>query len=246
MNSKNSIKLGVAGALGKMGSRILDLASGDSDFRIVLALERTAHSGLGQRAGGVDITSQLEKIKGVDVLIDFSSPEGTLEHLKYCEKFKKPLIIGTTGFSDAQKKAIARAAKKIAIVLAPNMSIGVNLLFDLVRGASKKLPQNYNVRITEAHHIHKKDAPSGTAKFLAEIIKRERGLESVDIKSIREGEIIGDHEVVFESPFDTLKLSHFAKTRDIFAKGALEAAKFVVRKKRGFFAMSDALKERGR
>jgi 4-hydroxy-tetrahydrodipicolinate reductase len=243
---KNLIKLAVSGALGKMGGRVLELSSKDNDFKIVLALERTAHPGIGQQAGGVDVTSHPEKIKDIDVLIDFSLPEGTLEHLKICERFKKPIVIGTTGFTDIQKKVIARTAKKIAVVFSPNMSIGVNLLFELVRDASRKLPKNYNVRITEAHHVHKKDAPSGTAKMLAQIIREERGLDAVDTKSIREGEIVGDHMIVFEGPFDTVRLSHSAKTRDIFVVGALRAAKFIAKKKRGLFTMPDVLNNSSR
>lgn len=244
MKKLKIIKLGVTGALGKMGGRILALASEDRDFEIALALEKLGHPLVGEKVAGIEVVSTVELIKDIDCLIDFTTPEATLEHLKICLKFKKAMVIGTTGLTEVQKEEIMSASKKIPIVFSPNMSIGVNLLFELVRQAASQLPLEYQVRISEAHHIHKQDAPSGTAKFLAEIVKKERGLEGVDIKSIREGEIVGDHEVVFESPQDTIQLSHSAKTRDIFVKGALVAAKFVVTKKNNLFGMADVLKEK--
>lgn len=240
------IKLGVSGALGKMGSRIITLAALDKELKVVLALEKLGHPLLGDKIAGLEVVSHHEMIKDIDCLIDFTTPEATLEHLKCCLKFRKAIVIGTTGLLPQAKEEIALAAKKIPIVFSPNMSIGVNLLFALVRQAAAQLPPEYKINMTEAHHIHKKDAPSGTAKFLAQIIKEERGEVDevdVDIKSIREGEIVGDHEVVFESPYDTIKLSHSAKTRDIFVKGALEAAKFVVKKKSGLYGMGDVLRE---
>lgn len=241
MTNKSIIKLGVSGAFGKMGSRIISLAAQDRDFKVVVALERLTHPEIGEKIAGVEVTSALDSIRQVDGLIDFSTPEATLEHIAQCVKFKKAIVIGTTGFSEEQKKVILKASKNIPIVFSPNMSIGVNLLFGLVRQAASQLPQEYKVSMSEAHHIHKIDAPSGTAKFLAEIVKGEREQQDIPIKSIREGEIIGDHEVIFDSPWDTIKLSHSAKTRDIFAKGALEAIKFVVKKKKGLYSMVDVL-----
>ena len=240
---KKVIRLGVSGAFGKMGGLVLSLARQDNDLKITLALEKLGHPLIGEKVADIEVVSNLELINDLDVFIDFSTPEATLEHLSRCLKFKKAMVIGTTGFSEGQKKEIVAASRKIAIVFSPNMSIGVNLLFSLVREASRRLPGDYKVNMIEAHHVHKKDAPSGTAKFLADIIRSERGLEDIDIKSVREGEIVGDHEVIFESPWDTIKLSHVAKTRDIFARGALEAAKFVFRKKNGLFTMADVIKE---
>ncbi len=237
------IKIGVSGACGKMGNRIISLASIDSGLSVVLALERLSHPAIGQKVCGVEVVSNRELLGSVDCLIDFSSPEATMMNLADITRFKKAVVIGTTGFSEEQKKDIEFFSKKIPIVFTPNMSIGVNLLFSLVKDAAAKLPSDYKVKIVEAHHIHKKDAPSGTAKLLAEIVKKERGSAPSDIKSIREGEIIGDHDVVFESPVDTIVLRHSAKTRDIFAQGALTAAKFIVKKKNGLFGMADILKE---
>lgn len=243
MSNHKKIKIGVSGACGKMGTRILSLAAADGDLAAVLALERLSHPQIGEKISGVEVTSNREMIRAVDCLVEFSSVEATLADLADAVRYKKAMVIGTTGFSDEQKAEISSAARRIPVVFSPNMSIGVNLLFCLVEEAARKLPQEYQVTMQEAHHIHKKDAPSGTAKFLAEIVKNERGSGPLDIRSIREGEIVGDHDVVFESPVDTLVLRHHAKTRDIFAQGALAAAKFVVKKRSGLYTMADVLKD---
>lgn len=243
MTARSVIKIGVSGALGKMGQRILSLAAEDKSLEISLALEYAGHPGIGQKTFGVVVSGDKEQVKGLSGLIDFSTIEGVLEHVSACLRHKVPMVIGITGLSSDHVKVLARASQKIPIVFSPNMSIGVNLVFALVREAAGRLPADYLVSMTEAHHVHKKDAPSGTAKFLADIVRAERAQTEINIKAIREGEIIGDHEVVFESPWDTIKISHSAKTRDIFAKGALEALKFVVKKKKGLFSMSDVLKE---
>ncbi|MFH1691465.1 MAG: 4-hydroxy-tetrahydrodipicolinate reductase [Candidatus Omnitrophota bacterium] len=235
------IKLGVSGAMGKMGKRILSLALLDRVFKVSLALEKTGCFLPNKKIAGLKVQGCAEAIKSVDVLIDFSCIEATLEHLAYAVKFKKAIVIGTTGFSEAQKKKIVLAAKKIPVIFSPNMSIGVNLLFSLVQQAANVLSKEYKASIVEAHHVHKKDAPSGTAKYLAQIIKEECK-HKPGVKSIREGEIIGDHDVIFDSPWDTIKLSHSAKTRDIFAKGALEAAKFIVTRKKGLYGMDRVIR----
>ncbi|MBL7196635.1 MAG: 4-hydroxy-tetrahydrodipicolinate reductase [Candidatus Omnitrophica bacterium] len=237
------IKLAISGSRGKMGQLICKLAESDKEFEIVSLLERRGHSDIGTKIGSIEITDNSDSIKDTDVLIEFTSPEATIEHLNVCVKFNKPIIIGTTGLTAQQKDEIKKASKKIPIVFSPNMSIGVNLLFKLVKEAAVKLSGDYKVNITEAHHIHKKDAPSGTAKRLAQIIQENGKQELLDIKSIREDEITGDHEVCFESEKDIIKLFHSAKTRDIFAEGALVAAKFVVGKKNGLFDMQNILNE---
>jgi len=241
MSVKTRIKLGVSGACGKMGTRILALAGSDLDFKVSLALDRPGHPQIGEKISGIEVASDRALLKTIDCLIDFSSPEATLANLEDCARFKKAIVIGTTGFSQEQKQEIARRAKEIPVVFSPNMSIGVNLLFALVKDAAAALPDDYKISIVEAHHVHKKDAPSGTAKFLAEIIEDARGERPEDIKSIREGEIVGDHDVIFESSVDTIVLRHHAKTRDIFVQGALKAAKFIVTKKKGLFGMQDVL-----
>ncbi|MFH0771344.1 MAG: 4-hydroxy-tetrahydrodipicolinate reductase [Candidatus Omnitrophota bacterium] len=237
------IKLAISGCAGKMGRRIIALAAADRSLKAVIGLEQEAFIKDSPKLIGFKASCNLDEIKRADVLIEFSVPEATMNCLKSALKHKKAMVIGTTGLSEKQLIEIKKASGKIAIVLSPNMSIGVNLLFKLVKEAAEKLSKEYHVRITEAHHIHKKDAPSGTAKRLAEVIKNTSGREVSDIKAIREGEIVGDHKVTFESPFDAIELSHSAKTRDIFAKGALAAAKFIVGKKPGLYDMRDVIGE---
>ena len=221
------IKICISGAKGKLGSRIITLSKADGAFKIT---------------GEFDIGINPEPlIKQCDCLIEFTTPEATIEHLSLCEKYKKAMVIGTTGLSDVQKDKIKEASRKIAIAFSANMSVGVNVLFRLVESASKALGPDYSVRIKEAHHVHKKDAPSGTAKMLAQIVKDAKGNIDVPIDSIREGEIVGDHTVTLESPLDKVELTHSAKTRDIFVKGALEAAKFIVGKPAKLYSMQDVL-----
>ena len=236
------VKVAVSGALGKMGKRIINLIGQDADLRLVVALERKGHSNIGTSAGGVKVSDNPTDIKEADCLIEFSAPQATLEHLDFALRYKKPMIIGTTGLNDQQKNKIMNSSRHISIVFSPNMSIGVNLLFNLVKEAAEKLGGGYTVDMVEAHHLHKKDAPSGTAKRLAEIVKSASGTEVRDIKSIREDEIVGDHRVIFESEFDRIELLHSAKTRDIFARGALEAAKWIIDKPTGLYTMQDVLK----
>jgi 4-hydroxy-tetrahydrodipicolinate reductase len=235
------INLAISGACGKMGSRIVALALQNKNLKVVVCLERKGYPEVGKAVGGITISDNPDDIKNADCLIEFTNPEATIEHLEFALRYKKPMVIGTTGLTGEQIDAIKDAAQKIPIVFSPNMSIGVNLIFRLVKDVAEKLSRDYSVNIVEAHHIHKKDAPSGTAKKIAQIIKEISGKEVDDIKSIREGEIIGDHEVIFESILDTIKLSHSAKTRDIFAQGALEAAKWVVKRKAGLYDMQDVL-----
>lgn len=233
------IKLAISGCLGKMGSRIRELAFLDNDFAVVALLEQENPVALSAKVCDIKITSNPQEIRKADILIEFTAPQATLEHLEICLKHKKAIVIGTTGFNEEQKNKINQAAKLIPIVFSPNMSVGVNLLFRLVKEASKKLSKDYEVKIIEAHHIHKKDAPSGTARQLAQIIKDATGADVKDIQSIREGEIVGEHKVIFESQFDTVELGHSAKTRDIFAQGALSAAKWLFAKPAGLYSMQD-------
>ncbi len=235
------IKLAVSGACGKMGLRIIALAGEESDFKLTVALESKGHPDIGKPISGISVTDEPTFVKNSDCLIEFTSPSATIEHLAFAVKYKKPVVIGTTGLSEEDKIKIKDAAKAIPIVFSPNMSIGVNLLFKLVKEAAGILSGEYKVKIIEAHHVHKKDAPSGTAKKIAEVIKEASGKKVDDIKSIREGEIAGDHRVIFDGPFDTIELLHGAKTRDIFAKGALVAARFIVTQKAGLYDMQDVL-----
>ncbi len=235
------IKLAVSGCCGKMGRRIIDLAGQDKAFRFVACLENIGHPDIGKDILGIKISDNLDVIKAAGVLIEFTTPQATIEHIKAAVRFSIPVVVGTTGLSEGDLAELKKASKKIPVLFSPNMSVGVNCLFGLIGDAAKRLGPDYQVNITEAHHIHKKDSPSGTAKRLAEIIK-ESGSEVTGIKAIREGEIVGDHRVIFESAVDRIELFHSAKTRDIFAIGALRAAKFIIGKKPGLYSMEDVLR----
>ncbi|MFH1045678.1 MAG: 4-hydroxy-tetrahydrodipicolinate reductase [Candidatus Omnitrophota bacterium] len=244
------ITLAISGCSGKMGQRIAALASADPMFVIKAAIEAQSHPDIGKSLAdllavsrlSVRIQSEPEVIKDVDVLIEFSSTAATMAHLVLALKYKKAMVIGTTGFNHQQVQDIERAATKLPIVFSPNMSLGVNLLFHLAREAAQGLGKEYEVRISEAHHVHKKDAPSGTAKRLAEIIKESRAKSpEIPIDSIREGEIVGDHSIFFESAQDSVTLTHHAKTRDILAQGALEAARFVAKQPAGLYGMQNVI-----
>jgi len=235
------IKIGVSGALGRMGKRVINLAKNEKDLEVVFGLEKKGHPQIGKIFEGVKIVENPEEIEKCDCLVEFSTPKATLEHLSYLVKFKRPAVIGTTGFSQEEIEKIKEASQDIGIVFSPNMSISVNLFFKLIKEAAKIL-KGYKVYIEEAHHVHKKDAPSGTAKKIAEILNKYGfGIKIEDIKAIREDEITGDHKVIFESNFDKLELFHSAKTRDIFAQGALLAARWIVEKEAGLYSMEDVL-----
>jgi len=237
------IRLAISGCCGRMGKRILELALKDKDCQVVCIWERGGHPSLNSQVCGLRVTGQSGEIKNADCLIEFTTPEATIENLKLCVKYKKAMVIGTTGLDEAQRLEIELAAKSIPIVFSPNMSVGVNILFSLLKDASKMLSNDYKASVVEAHHVHKKDAPSGTAKNLARIITDASQRKDIDIKSIREGEIIGDHKIIFDGPLDSIELFHSAKNRDIFAQGAIVAAKWAASKKRGVFDMQDILKK---
>jgi 4-hydroxy-tetrahydrodipicolinate reductase len=221
------IKICVSGSKGKMGSSIVRLAKDDPDLEV---------------AGQFDVGEDADApISACDCLIEFTSPEATIEHLAMCEKHKKAIVIGTTGLNDGQRARIKEAARSIPVVFSPNMSIGVNVVFKLVEDAARLLGPEYAINILEAHHVDKKDAPSGTAKELARIIESKKSAVKVPIESIREDEIVGEHTITFESPVDLIELTHSAKTRDIFVEGALEAARFIVKAKAGLYTMKDVL-----
>ncbi len=265
------IKIAVNGALGRMGSRILNLAYKSQEFKIAAAFEHAKSEFIGKDLGAaLGLTEVLKvklssmtptSLKGCDVLIDFSSPEGTSESLKTALKANTALVIGTTGIQAAGENEIRKASQKIAILYSPNMSIGANFLFEMARLASAKLKAGYDIEIIEAHHRLKKDAPSGTAKKLAEVIVAEkgwdlekvarfgrqgftgeRGKEEIGIHVIRAGDIVGEHTVLFSGPGETIELTHRAQSRDAFARGALVAAVFLSKKAKGLYTMADVLK----
>lgn len=235
------IKLGVLGAGGRMGRRVIELAKEDKDFEVMFALERRGHPMAGKGLGPIKVSSSADGIFLVDVAVDFTVPEAAMENLNYVLKYKKPLVLGTTGFKDDEAGRIKEAAKSIAVVFSPNMSIGVNLLFGLAADVAQKLGSAYDIEIVEAHHKAKKDAPSGTAKKLGQVISDATG-RNITIHAIRAGDIIGDHTIVYAGNHERIEIKHQAHSRDVFALGALRAAKWVAHKPPGLYSMQDVLK----
>ncbi|MGC8660780.1 MAG: 4-hydroxy-tetrahydrodipicolinate reductase [Desulfomonilaceae bacterium] len=264
------IKVAVSGAAGRMGRRIVALSHEHPKLKVVAALDAPEIPLIGKDAGeiagighiDVKVTDDYEAAISIgDVVIDFSSPEATVRNVGECAKKGKAIIIGTTGLSDKQKAIVSEAATKIPCMMAPNMSLGVNLMFSLVKTVAESLGNNYDVEIIEAHHNQKKDAPSGTAARLAEIIsaslKRDldevgiygrygivgaRNPKEIGIMSVRAGDIVGEHTVMFCTNGERIELTHKAHSRDAFAKGAVQAAVWISKKPAGrLYDMRDVL-----
>jgi 4-hydroxy-tetrahydrodipicolinate reductase len=216
----------VIGAAGRMGKTVLDLARNDPEVEIV------AECDLGD---SIDAA-----MKNCDVAIDFSQADAINEICRDAVHYGKSLVIGTTGHSQQQRRTIEETAKSLPIVLASNFSVGVNVLFWLTRKAAELLGADFKPQIVEAHHQMKKDAPSGTAKTLAEILKAAWKIE-IPVESIREGEVVGEHTVIFIGPAERLELTHRAASREIFARGALRAAKWIIGRPPGLYSMQDVL-----
>lgn len=235
------IKLGIAGACGKMGRRIFELASQNKDFDITLALEKKGTSLIGKELGKLKVSSNSDGLFLIDVLIDFTVPEATEINLDYAAKYKKALVLGTTGLSENQLKKIEEVSNVIPVVFSPNMSVGVNVLFAVLPEIARRLGPDYSVEIVEAHHKAKKDSPSGTAKkfvqILADTTKRE-----IPAHAIRLGDIVGDHTIIFCGNSERIEIKHQAHSRDLFALGALKAAKWIFDKAPGLYSMQDVLK----
>ncbi|QNN23250.1 4-hydroxy-tetrahydrodipicolinate reductase [Planctomycetales bacterium ZRK34] len=260
--SANTVKIAVAGAAGRMGLRLTAITAETSGAELVSAFERPGHPALGQHApapaGPVAITDAYDG--SADVLIDFTLPESTRTLLPRCVETNTAIVIGTTGLTAEDHAAIDEAAKSIAIVQAPNMSLGVNLLFALAARAAQQLGDDYDIEIVETHHRFKKDAPSGTALGIAESIckatgkdpasdlvytrhggecERERG--KITMQSLRMGDVVGEHTAYFATLGERVELSHVATSRDTFARGAVRAALWLGDKKSGRFTMKDVL-----
>ena len=265
-----SLRLAVSGATGRMGHTILELASKNPQFEIVGALEGASHAAVGKSISEALpslptvkalVASSLSAISAKpQVLIDFTQPAGTLAYLQEAQSLGIGMVIGTTGISEDQKKNILEASKKIPIMMASNMSVGMNLLFALVEEAAAKLGPAYDVEIIEAHHNLKKDSPSGSALSLGEAVARawkvnlkdvathgreglvgERKKGTIGFHALRGGDIIGDHTVLYAGTGERLELTHRAQSRESFAQGALKAALFLSSKKEGFYDMRDVL-----
>jgi 4-hydroxy-tetrahydrodipicolinate reductase len=261
-------RIAIAGASGRMGQMLIDAVNASDDCLLTGALDMAGSPAIGQdagafsgRASGVLIASDLRQgLTTSGVLIDFTRPEGTMAHLAMCRELGVKMVIGTTGFSDAQKADIAAAAKDIAIMMAPNMSVGVNVTLKLLEMAAKALATGYDIEIIEAHHRHKVDAPSGTALKMGEVIADalgrdlkdcavyaregvtgERDPSSIGFATIRGGDIVGDHTVLFAGTGERIEISHKSSSRATYAQGSLRAARFLHGQKAGLFDMFDVL-----
>jgi 4-hydroxy-tetrahydrodipicolinate reductase len=220
------VRVLLIGAAGRMGKSVLDLAQNDREIEI---------------AAQCDLGDSIESaMKNCDVAIDFSQADSIDEICRAALHHRKSLVIGTTGHSQQQRKTIEKTARSAPIVLASNFSVGVNVLRWLTQKAAELLGSDFNPEITETHHKMKKDAPSGTAKTLAETLKAVRNTE-IPMQSIREGDVVGEHTVIFSGPGESLELGHRAANRGIFAAGALRAAKWIVEKPPGLYSMQDVL-----
>ena len=265
------IKAVVTGAAGRMGSRIINVLSTSEGVRLAGAVERKGHALVGQDASGpagvpaggvlTVITDDLAAaLKAGDVLIDFTFPEASLEHLKVCAEHGKAAVIGSTGFTREHLAEVQKQVQKIPCVLSPNMSIGVNLCFKVLAEIAKTIGEDYDMEIVEAHHRMKKDAPSGTAMKMAQVLAQavdrnldevgvyarkgmigERTKKEIGIQTLRAGDIVGEHTVLFAGKGERIEITHRAHSRDTFAAGAVRAAKWVVGKKPGLYDMQDVL-----
>jgi 4-hydroxy-tetrahydrodipicolinate reductase len=261
-------RIAIAGASGRMGRMLIEAVMQAEDTRLAGALDiagsphtaADAAAFLGSPAG-VLITDDIDHgLKNAQVLIDFTRPEGTMQHLAACRRLGVQLVIGTTGFSDAQKAEIQAASRDIAIVMAPNMSVGVNVTLKLLELAATALNNGYDIEITEAHHKHKVDAPSGTALKMGEVIASSQGRQlkdcavyeryghtgervpgSIGFSTIRGGDIVGDHTVMFATEGERIEITHKSASRSTYAQGSLRAVRFLAQQRNGLFDMFDVL-----
>jgi 4-hydroxy-tetrahydrodipicolinate reductase len=262
------IRVAIAGASGRMGRMLIEAVQNAPDCALAGALAHAGNPLIGQdatawlgQASGLKVTDDLAiGLADAQVLIDFTRPEGTLAHLAACRERGIALVIGTTGFSEAQKAQIAEAAKDIGIVIAPNMSVGVNVVLKLLDMAAKALSEGYDIEIVEAHHRHKIDAPSGTALAMGEAVAHalgrdlkshavygregvtgERDPSTIGFATVRGGDIVGDHTVLFAGTGERVEISHKATSRVGFAQGSLRAARFLNGRAPGLYSMTDVL-----
>ncbi|BCL75890.1 4-hydroxy-tetrahydrodipicolinate reductase [Jeongeupia sp. HS-3] len=262
-----TIRIAIAGASGRMGRMLVEATLAAPECELYAALDRPGSDTLGQDAtaylgqqSGVLIGADLSALEGADVLIDFTRPEGTLAHVAACRAYGVNMIIGTTGFDEAGSATIHAAASDIAIVHAYNMSVGVNLLVKLLEVAAKTLQTGYDVEVLEMHHRMKVDAPSGTALMLGEAVATAQGRTlgdaavytregitgerepgTIGFATLRGGDVIGDHTVIFAGMGERIEISHKASNRTIYAQGSIRAAHFLAGRKSGFFDMQDVL-----
>ena len=263
-----TMKIAIAGATGRMGKMLIEAVLNTPDAQLVGALEHTGSTQVGEDAGaflgkktGVTITADIAAaLSGAEYLIDFTRPEGTMAHLAIAQKTGSKMIIGTTGLNAEQLDSLKIASKNLAIVFAPNMSVGVNVTFKLLEVAAKMLSEGYDIEVIEAHHRHKVDAPSGTALRMGEVIAEalgekldevavfareghtgERKQGSIGFATIRGGDIVGDHTVLFAGEGERIEISHKSSSRQSYAQGSLRAARFLQKQATGLFDMQDVL-----
>jgi 4-hydroxy-tetrahydrodipicolinate reductase len=266
--SATRLRVAVAGASGRMGRMLIEAVAASPDLALCGALDVAASTAIGGdalaflgRDGGVPISADIRAgLARADVLIDFTRPEGTLAHVALCRELGVKAVIGTTGLTPAHKAEIAAHAEHIAIVMAPNMSVGVNVTLKLLEVAARALDESYDVEIVETHHKHKVDAPSGTALQMGEIIAAARGhrleecavyarhgetgarrLGSIGFASLRGGDVVGDHTVVFAGSGERIEITHRSASRATYAEGSLRAARFLAGKTKGLFGMNEVL-----
>ncbi len=267
------INVAISGAAGRMGRTLIDACTQTDGMAVTVALEHNGHGALGTDAGvlagvgelGVPLVADLESVADrFDVLIDFTRPEGTLEYLEVCRAHGRRMVIGTTGLDAAQRERIEEAARDVAVVFAPNMSVGVNLCLKLLDVAARVLGDEVDVEIVEAHHRHKVDAPSGTALRMGEVVAEalgrdlnecavygrqghtgERDRRTIGFETIRAGDIVGEHTVMFAGLGERVEITHKASSRMTFAKGAARAAAWVMERPSGLFDMQDVLGLKG-
>ncbi len=263
-----TIKLAICGAAGRMGKRLLALADADQDFELVQAIEWSGFNQLGEKINqravyasrAADLVWTAELAAGADIVVDFSSPAGVAANVKAAVATKTKMVVGTTGLDQTQVEELKKAGDKVAVMFAPNYSLGVNLLFRLAAEAARMLGDDYNIEIVEIHHNQKVDAPSGTAlgisRAVAEALHRDhdsslvygrhgkpgkRTAKEIGMHALRMGSVTGEHTVYFANDVERLEISHRAESRDIFAAGALKAAKWLMTKETGFYDMQDML-----
>ncbi|MFK0571229.1 4-hydroxy-tetrahydrodipicolinate reductase [Endozoicomonas sp.] len=263
------IRVAIVGAAGRMGRMLVEAVADDKQCQMGTAIIKPGDSLLGVDAGdlvgvgslGVPLTDDLAAaINDFDVLVDFTSPELTMENVELCRQHGKGIVIGTTGLSSSQKESLAKASEDTAVVFAPNMSIGVNLVFKLLEMAAKVLGDDADIEVIEAHHRHKVDSPSGTALKMGEVVAdtlgrdlekcavygREgytgpRDRETIGFATVRAGDVIGDHTVLFASEGERVEITHKASSRVIYARGSLRAVRFLSDKRSGLYDMQDVL-----
>lgn len=261
------MRIAIAGADGRMGRMLIESVLASPDLTLAVALDRAGSPSIGQDAGaflgqdtGILVTDDLDALAQADCLIDFTRPEGTLAHLQACLKHGTRCVIGTTGFNDEGKQAIQQASQKIAIVFAPNMSVGVNATLRLLDMAARLLNSGYDVEVFEAHHRNKVDAPSGTALAMGQTVANAWGKKLDDIADwarhgetgaretghigfsvVRGGDIVGDHTVYFCGTGERIEITHRSSSRLTYAQGSLRAARYLARKDFGLFDMQDVL-----